>query len=45
MNELQIFENKNFGKIRATVIEEKPYFNLKDVCEILGLENPSERKR
>lgn len=45
MNELQIFENKNFGKIRATVIEEKPYFNLKDVCEILGLENPSDVKR
>lgn len=38
MNELQIFENSEFGKIRMIEIEREPYFVGKDVTEILGYE-------
>lgn len=41
MNELQIFENSDFGKIRTIMIDNEPYFVGKDVAEILGYENPS----
>lgn len=40
MNELKIFENKEFGKIRTLEIEGTPYFVGKDVAEILGYSNP-----
>ena len=36
MNELQIFENNEFGKIRTTTIEEKVYFCGNDVAKALG---------
>lgn len=36
MNELQIFENKEFGKIRTVEINNEPYFVGKDVAQILG---------
>lgn len=36
MNELQIFENSEFGKIRTMLIDDEPYFVGKDVAEILG---------
>lgn len=39
MNKLQIFENKNFGKIRALEINNEPYFVAKDVCDILEIKN------
>lgn len=39
MNDLQIFENEKFGKIRAIEIENAPYFVAKDVCEILEIKN------
>ncbi|MGI6721051.1 MAG: BRO family protein [Anaerovoracaceae bacterium] len=39
MNELQIFENSEFGKVRTTVIDNEPYFVGKDVAEILGYSN------
>ncbi len=41
MNELQIFENKEFGKIRTVEINNEPYFVGKDVTKILGYTNPS----
>ena len=44
MNGLKIFENEKFGKVRVVVENEKPYFNLNDVCEILGLKNPRDVK-
>lgn len=43
-NKLRLFENKEFGKIRVELIDNKPYFNLSDVCKILGLSNPSQTK-
>lgn len=40
MNNLQIFENPEFGKIRTLEIEGEPWFVGKDVAEILGYTNP-----
>ena len=40
MNELEIFNNPEFGQIRATEINGEPYFVGKDVAEALGYEKP-----
>lgn len=39
MNELQIFENKEFGKVRTIEIDGKPYFSAVDVAKALGYSN------
>lgn len=39
MNEIKIFENPNFGKIRTLEIEGEPWFIGKDVAEVLGYVN------
>lgn len=39
MNELKIFENAEFGKIRTVTINNEPYFVGKDVAAILGYVN------
>lgn len=41
MNQLQVFENKEFGKIRTVEINSEPYFVGKDVADILGYQNGS----
>ena len=33
MNELQIFENESFGKVRTVLQNGEPWFVAKDVCE------------
>lgn len=38
MNELQIF-NFNNNEVRTTVLENEPYFCLKDVCNVLEIKN------
>ncbi len=38
MNELMIFENEEFGKVRSVVIDGEPWLVGKDVAEILGYE-------
>ena len=40
MNELQIFENPEFGSIRTITINNEPWFVGKDVAEVLGYSNP-----
>lgn len=40
MNALTVFNNSDFGQIRATKIEGKPWFVGKDVAEALGYSNP-----
>lgn len=35
MNQLQIFENSEFGAIRTVTIDNEPWFVAKDVCEAL----------
>lgn len=41
MNELQIFESSEFGKIRTVEKDGEPYFVGKDVANILGYRNGS----
>lgn len=36
MNELQVFENKEFGKIRSLEIDNEPYFVAKEICILFG---------
>lgn len=40
MNEVQVFNNPEFGKVRTVAVEGTPYFVGKDVAEILGYSNP-----
>ena len=40
MNELQTFENEEFGEIRTVKIDGEPWFVGKDVAEALGFVNP-----
>lgn len=39
MEELQIFNNPDFGNIKATIINNEPFFVGKDVAEVLGYSN------
>lgn len=39
MNELKVFENEEFGKIRTIMIENEPWFVAKDVAAKLGFTN------
>ena len=39
MNDIQIFNNTEFGDVRTLTIDGEPYFVGKDVAEILGYEN------
>lgn len=39
MNELQIFNNEEFGDIRTVTIDNEPWFVGKDVAEALGYKN------
>lgn len=39
MNELQIFENSEFGTVRTVVVDDKPMFCLIDICKALELSN------
>lgn len=41
MNELQIFENNQFGQVRAIMKDGEPWFVAADVCKALGLEQVS----
>ena len=38
---LQVFENKTFGKVRVIERNNEPWFVGKDVAEVLGYSNPS----
>lgn len=42
MNELQIFENPEFGQIRGVEIDGEPWMVGKDVALVLGYANPNE---
>ena len=41
MNELQIFNNPEFGDIRIVEIDGEPWMVGKDVAAALGYQNPS----
>lgn len=39
-NDLKIFENEEFGKIRSVMVNNEPYFVGKDIAEALGYAKP-----
>lgn len=41
MNEIQIFKNSQFGEVRSVVKGGAPWFIAKDVCDCLGINNPT----
>lgn len=36
MNELQVFQNEEFGRVRVVEIDSEPWFVGKDICEVFG---------
>ena len=44
MNNLQIFNNEEFGEVRTVLVNNEPLFCLADVCKALGLEQVSRVK-
>lgn len=40
MNDLQIFENDEFGEIRTVSVDGEPWFVASDVCKALDISNP-----
>nr|DAQ38095.1 MAG TPA: repressor domain protein [Caudoviricetes sp.] len=44
MNELQIFENEEFGAIRTVTIDNEPFFCMTDICKALEISNVSQAK-
>ena len=44
MNELQIFNNEEFGSVRTITKDNEPMFCLVDVCKALELEQVSRVK-
>ena len=45
MNEIKIFNNNNFGKLRVIVKEGKVWFCLADACKALEIMNPRNVKK
>lgn len=41
MNDLQIFNNEEFGEIRTVVVNNEPMFCLIDICKALKMSNPT----
>jgi len=41
MNQLQVFNNKEFGQVRTVIQGEDAWFVAKDVCDILEIKNSS----
>lgn len=42
MNELQIFQNKEFGEVRTVEVGDKTYFVASDVAKALGYKRPND---
>ena len=45
MNEIKVFDNPQFGKVRTAGTSENPLFCLSDVCKALGLNASHVRER
>lgn len=41
-SDLQLFQKEEFGTIRTVILNGDPWFVAKDVCDILGVQNPSD---
>lgn len=44
MNDLQIFNNEEFGEVRTAVVNDEPMFCLADICRVLEIKNVSDCK-
>ena len=44
MNEVQIFNNPEFGQIRSLMIESEPWFVGKDIATVLGYADPNKAR-
>ncbi len=42
MNQLQVFNSKEFGQVRTIVQDEDVWFVAKDVCEVLEIKNTTQ---
>lgn len=42
MNDLQIFNNEEFGEVRTAVVNDEPMFCLADVCKALEIKNATD---
>ena len=42
MENLQIFQNSEFGEIRTVTVDDEPMFCLADVCKALGIKNATD---
>ena len=42
MNEMKIFNSEEFGQIRMTMVDGKPYFMASDVAKALGYVRPND---
>lgn len=42
MNQLQIFENQDFGRLRTVMVDGEPWFVAADVCRALEISNTSQ---
>ena len=42
MNDLQIFNNEEFGEVRTAVINDEPMFCLIDICKALEIKNATD---
>lgn len=42
MNEIKVFENQEFGRVRTVIIDGKPYFVANDVAKSLGYKRPAD---
>lgn len=40
-NDIKIFKNEDFGKVRVAEIDNEPWFIAADVCKILDVSNSS----
>lgn len=45
MQEIKVFENSEFGKVRVSVVNGEPLFCLSDVCKILDLHTGMTKQR
>ena len=39
MNDMKVFENPQFGKVRSMMIKNEPWFVAADVCRVLDIKN------
>lgn len=39
MQDIKVFENSEFGKVRVSVVDGEPMFCLSDVCNVIGISN------